>query len=263
MTYHSIIGLAVSLLVMAVLSSAQPSAQDSSTSTITTADQAVELALEYTGFERDTDGPLTAEDARVEVVTMRDSITPFIADEIDGRRAWLVTLPHVIVDSRYTVPKIAEDNPKDFEVYLDSTTGQLLSIIVRPDGYDSTMHPPPPAREAERQLAQATESYLGIPGEPPKVALADVLDIIKRRPVSLAREVLIRYVWYTREGLKSPRPAWIVFMRGCYVDHPRWPEAPLYFQNSWRYVIDAEHLTHLTTNNIPQPLRPDSTENSE
>jgi hypothetical protein len=37
---------------MAVLTPAQPSAQDSSTSAIETADLAVELALEYTGFDR-------------------------------------------------------------------------------------------------------------------------------------------------------------------------------------------------------------------
>ncbi len=82
MTYHSTIGLAVALLVMAVLKPAQPSVQESGASAIMTPDRAVELALEYTGFNDTAHASIGAIDEPVLSPTLHDSLSPVQYSEL-------------------------------------------------------------------------------------------------------------------------------------------------------------------------------------
>lgn len=250
-TLSSLVLLITTLLTISLLPIAE-AADTGSWQVPKSSIEAAELALKYTGFKTDSDSVLTADEAIVGVVDVRDSITPFISEQIDGRRAWVVRLSNVILSTRHTIPEIAWESPKDFNVYIDSVTGELLGIRAEFHGKNPDLLPPPVSSHASPQLERAHEKYYGIPESPPSSNLFAVLDGLKRA-AAVSNEIYVNYVIFS--GFRQdPVPAWTIQLRG----HPRDSRHanmidPCY-RNYWRFVVrDSDGVT-VSSSNAPHPV---------
>lgn len=213
--------------------------------------EAAGLALKYTGFKTDTDSVLTADEAIVRVASIRDSITPFLSDCIDGRRAWVVCLPNVILNTQYTIPAVAWENPKDFDVYIDSVTGELLGIRVEFHGKNPDLLPVPSSSHSSPQLERAYERYHRIPDSPPSSSLFAALNGLKRA-AAVSNEIYVNYVVFS--GYRQvPAPAWTIQLRGHPPDRRHEARIEPCYRNYWRYVVrDSDGVT-VSSSNTPHP----------
>ncbi|MDH4155843.1 MAG: hypothetical protein OEW00_01015 [candidate division Zixibacteria bacterium] len=97
---------------------------------ITSKAEALEIASQYTGLERDLAISDSLADAMTRITVMHDDNIPFLSDSIEGKSAWVVTFRNVIVQQE--AHKGLENQPQavmDFEVYLDKETGKLFKVV--------------------------------------------------------------------------------------------------------------------------------------
>jgi hypothetical protein len=107
-----------------------------SPSAITTADQAVELALEYTGFDDTAHASIGAIDEPVLAPTPHDSLSPVQYSELGGRQAWRVTMRDVVLEIEGAGPESNAETPRDVAVYIDARTGVFLKAAAGYSGPD-------------------------------------------------------------------------------------------------------------------------------
>jgi hypothetical protein len=105
-----------------------------SPSAITTADQAVELALEYTGFDDTAHASIGAIDEPVLAPTPHDSLSPVQYSELGGRQAWRVTMREVVLEIEGAGPRSNAETPRDLNLYIDVTTGTFLKAVIGSSG---------------------------------------------------------------------------------------------------------------------------------
>ena len=122
-------------------------------------EQAIERALQFTGIESRIDTSSANSSVRAEKVIIKDDVTPFLSNKINGREIWRVL--YTGVDFR--VPLLLSDSNvtklRDIEVLLDPETGQLLRVIVTCREVDSTVKPEPSVLQAEQHLKRKREIY--------------------------------------------------------------------------------------------------------
>jgi hypothetical protein len=96
---------------------------------IGTPEQAVERALEYTGFDESASfEPRPAEEI-TEVSRMMWPEGILAGDSCRERDVWQITFESIVLNIN-TIPEDTEkDYPKDFVVYLDAKTGELLKVL--------------------------------------------------------------------------------------------------------------------------------------
>jgi hypothetical protein len=212
---------------------------------VRTAEEAVERAYQYTGFEEIKSVPQTAE-----AVTYSDSTTAFLSDSLDGRAAWRVVYPDIqlLPDSLS-----GKDRPKPVwraEVWVDSVNGKLLQVYMRNQNADSVPYRMPTVTEAEEQLGVFSEEYRGLPDVQPVVSM---LSAIERESglASNASEIYIQYVIYSRHG--EPVPAWVVYFRGTSPTPVHQP-APEAVTRNRRLVVNALSGQAYPVNNLPCPV---------
>ena len=181
---------------------------------ISTASEAVEIALAFTGFSELSQLKLGPPEELVALVVARDSITPFLADSVDGRTVWQVEIPNVILELEAWDPESALQHPKDFVILLDSASGRLMSIRFWDSGKRPTDIREAPAKSAEDQMQMRRERYLNFPTEAPSLSLLDVLDGKVFGSALTCRLASVWYVNHTMRGHEEVRPVWIVHLHG-------------------------------------------------
>lgn len=236
--------------------SGQTNASDSSSQlhAVTNAQAAVEYALTYTGFARERAIPLSSAGDLAEEVQYQDDETPFLSGKYDGKQVWRVRFDSVYLRFEGCDSAVIENNPKNFDVFIDPETGKLLKVESRFSGYDPDMVPELKAEDAEEKLRRHGEIYYAPPNSFPRVTLMEALEAAVFVSQPLAKEIIAIYVMHSRGG-KPPKPVWCITARGFppIPSFSRYGEdIPEYLLNRMRTVIDATTGAHLFVTTIPQ-----------
>ena len=181
-----------------------------------------------------------------------DTTTPYIHEQLNGRPAWRVTwsqFEHVIdsvcgVGKRPTPAKICH-------VWMDSTTGKLLSANIGRVTIDDAQILPLDSITLLSLMQGQCEKYLGLPEGAPKVSMLEALSQCKHHP-SYSAITIVQYVTMTHAILDSipdstgamklqlmtsePFAAWIVYMPGHGMA-PKRASGPM--GKATRLVVDA------------------------
>ncbi len=221
---------------------------------LTNEDEAIERALELTGFDELSDVKTSAER-----VTIRQDDTPFLWRTIVGRLAWRVKIEQVSLQLPSATPGFKDEYQRTFQVQLDANTGTLLGITSKYDGKAPDMRPAPSAQVAEDQLRPEEEMYHQLPDVDPKLRLLDALDVVLAKGIGspfVAKEIHAVYVMHSRMG-SDQRAVWAITLRGLPPMQAHGPYAdsvPAWQRNHMRNVIDAMTGESLFATNSPQPV---------
>ena len=190
-------------------------------------------------------------------VTMLDSTTPFLAEQLNNRTALLVTLKDVPLNiEKVTGPtKTVLTGTRDFELYIDPVSGKLLKIVSTLDDYwkklgDGEIRKPL-AAAAEKELRRNLhESYDGIPEQEPAISFLDALNAVVGNPVTASQIV----AWYVlRTTNRRTSAVWVIHLYG--ISHigaiGREKTAPIYQRNHLRSIINAQTGRLISAGNCP------------
>jgi len=199
---------------------------------------ALEKAHAYTGFYDNMDEcKISPEDIRC--ITMQDSTTPFLGEYAHDRSVWLISFHDINLKSKDSEPAESQFN-RDFNVYIDSLTGYLLKITCFHGSTTPDECPELSAREAEKQLNDAHEQYVGFPDKIPEATFDKALNS-GINPFS-AKHILGQYVIYS-DNNSQPRPVWIISFCGIppinSLSHHSIDWIPLYQRVRIREIVDA------------------------
>lgn len=238
-----------------------------------TAAEAYQKAMVYTGFDRLATVPEKAGDDMVRAVVKNDTITPFLADSINGRTVWRIELTNIILDLAYSDAEEEAKYPKDITIDLDSATGRFFELRIRNHGEMPDSLYDYPADKAAREIKSVGgERYVGIPADMPKLTFLDVLNTNEYwgspltskfttvRYVLSSKVLCSRYTSEMRDEIIAANPgkdyvdifasdtvaAWAFHMHG-------FPPINGPGQTHWRNVIDANTGEARVTVNLPGP----------
>ncbi|MBN1843970.1 MAG: hypothetical protein JW883_17045 [Deltaproteobacteria bacterium] len=217
-----------------------------------------EYAKTYTVHESDRQLFIYSGVTSVELVTVREDKTPFLWQDIIGRQAWQVEFDGVGLRLKSAIPGFQDQYSRTFFVFIDESTGQLLSIQSVFDGKDPDMRPQPSGATAEAQLRAEEEIYHKHPEDDPKVLFLDALDTVLSKGIGspfFAKEIHGVYVMHSRMGSR-PRSVWAITLRGLppISAHGRYADSiPVWQRNHMRNVVDATTGENLFATNSPQP----------
>ena len=191
--------LPVLVLLAGVAVANEPVADDRA---IRSSDEAVKRALEFTGFGQMEGFTLPSDPSEIaEIVTMIDSLTPFLSDSIDGRRAWLVTLQDVQLHFGPPITMREVDRSFDFRVYIDSANGVLLRMHSRSKQPRSNYMPRAPLATAEHQIGKMSgEVYYGFAPFPPRMTFLEAIHRNILPPFVAGSEADIMYIMHSLRG---------------------------------------------------------------
>jgi hypothetical protein len=194
---------------------------------------AVETANRFTGigqFYLDRQMSKPTATAHVEVYV--DSTTPNLHQQLNGRAAWKVSFPQfeTVLCSLSNVDASGV-SAKRCDVWLDSATGQLLQVDIRPSDTTVKLRPPSEA-ELAQELSFQGGSYLGLPDMLPQFGMHHALAYCGNY-VARADQIIIRYVMVTPyEG--GPTPYWVVHMSGY-----GYPKEPSYKPHGTTWITNS------------------------
>jgi hypothetical protein len=190
---------------------------------ITSADAACKRALEYTGFEKSKGYTSLKVAGAPNLVTAADTVTPLIKYAVNGQRAWVVHFSGIAIDS-----SIATGNyPSEFEVLIDSATGQLIRIESNFVGYDPASGPQP--REMPTRVAEFQDNFKGLPDAAPERSFLDALRANGRKQPLSAQQISASYILFSM--LKPTIPAW------CLVIHGGKPFAAIHSKHKYHPLV--------------------------
>jgi hypothetical protein len=174
---------------------------------ITSADAAYKRALEYTGFEKSKGYTSSKVAGAPNLITAADTVTPLIKYAVNGQRAWAIHFSGITIDSSIT----AENYPSEFEVLIDSATGQLIKIESNFVGYDPAAGPPPP--EMLEKMTDNRDNFRGLPDAAPKCSFVDALRINGNKCPTSAMQISASYIMFSMFK-PAPASAWCLVIRG-------------------------------------------------
>jgi hypothetical protein len=212
---------------------------------IQTPDQAVNRALAYTGFDKLKDFNPDKSLGEVQLVTARDSTTPFLSDSINSRTAWRVSFKDLILPLYGFKQQTIASHPKSFQILIDAETARLFEIRSVSDASREGGLCEAPAKVATEQLRyMAAEIYYGFPKEPPATSFLEALDSLSYSPLH-AKFVVAQYVLYNRGGPEYQR-VWTINLYGL-------PPIPVKYGtiDFMRCVIDAQTGQGIHDINLP------------
>jgi hypothetical protein len=193
------------------------------------------ISLKYTGIDK-LGLKSKANEIECKLVVIADNKTPFTSKKIDGNQIWEVKIPKV------PIGKGEKTIERDFKVYLEPATGQLLKIISISDevGSSDTL-PEPTASKAEEYLQKRGFIYNGLPNQLPIISLTQALLVCPLNPET-AKVIKALYVDHSANGTPYPN-AWIIILRGTeslmMVTGPSPEQIPINQRNSSLFVVDA------------------------
>ena len=232
----------VAMLVLAGGAFSAELAEIDTSGAVRTAEEAVERAYRYTGFQEIKSVPQTAAAGMASCMTLPEDNTPFLNDSVTGRPVWIVQLNDVRISSpNWLSSWIDRYNPKSYTAVIDSATGRLFKIYSTAEVEDPDLAPEPPADIAAVKLKTTGEEYLGFPSQPPLVTFSQALAQASGSDPLRAKEILAVCVIESDKFVDGgePRVVWCITGRGIEpLDiHPT--KAPLYMRNRRRTIIDA------------------------
>ncbi|MBD3401453.1 hypothetical protein GF420_01050 [candidate division GN15 bacterium] len=199
-----------------------------------TSDKALELAIEYTGFNRYVrrSGPSTA--SSIELVSFQDSTVPYQDFEV-AVPAWEVVFDSVVLGSRSQCSLAV-----NFHVWLDADDGHF--IMAKREATDSVkLTPQPKGTAIESQVRQAVATFRGLPKSPPKIDLVHGMEKAVFSKPCKAKEVYVYLFSISNFDESAVKAVWCVVGRTT----PAMPHSglsgkpPPEFEN-WITVVDAE-----------------------
>ena len=221
-------------------------------------DDAISTALSYTGFSELSTFVIDSTKPP-QLVVLEDDQTPFLHQQINGKPLWKVTIS-VILEIRVEDKSGGsfqrfDENIREFDIYLDPKTGQLMKML---SGSDLEYpHKPPLASAdvAEWMLSYPKEIALGFPTEISDVNFLEALRYVVGNPFS-AKEIHVLYIIWTNRG-RDPRPVWSIDLRGTpptiLTGGPeRTASVPIEERNHMRSIVCAKEAHHLQSSTGPQ-----------
>ncbi|MDX9856736.1 MAG: hypothetical protein RBT76_02990 [candidate division Zixibacteria bacterium] len=209
------------LLVTLALGSvvANDSVNDSSinaqSKSVLTAESALDLAWQITGFQNCVDSSVRAKGAEelVKRGKLENDATPFLYEEIRKADVWIVRLDGVSI-CRQGDSCTDDLARKNFEVYIEVGTGRLLGARTVYPNIEDELPPEPLPEHATSELRATThELYLGIPHLLPGTSMLSGLQSALGCNATRAKELIVSYVMVQRLD-QEPFPAWVVTSRG-------------------------------------------------
>lgn len=184
---------------------------DNSLYLIKDAESAIERAIECTGFDKSRNFSYDSSIGIVELQEAVDTTTPFLHERINGRPAWFVEFKNILMNpQKYSFDRIRK-YPKDFEVYLDAETGQLLRIFSPYIGQDKDRPFDVPRKEAEKQIG--CEKYIGLLDSIPATSFYKAANASRHEIAMLAKEIHAVCISHAR-GDKVVKPTWMISLFG-------------------------------------------------
>jgi hypothetical protein len=180
---------------------------------IATAEEAVQRAFEYTGFDKSKGFSVKESIGEVKLEIATDTITPFLHDSIDGRTIWSVEFNGILLNPKSIKPEKIEANPKRFEVWLDAETGILLRVFSPYTGSDSTGLSVITAEQAESKLRASNEEYRDFVDSIPPVSCFDALNADRFGSPMFAKEIHAVCVLNSIPRTEEAKPMWIISLR--------------------------------------------------
>lgn len=228
--------LAVVLLIAVV----QITAGEESTLAVESAEAALQKAVNMCGFVGHEPQRVYAAASVSQLRILTDSTTPFLREYASGRTVWRVVLDNAtpLVDSG-----LAYEWVTNVEVYVDSAEGHILKIVCNNEPLDPELDRELLSSDAEQQLLQGREEYVGFPAQAPSSTFAEAALACAQVPTS-ARQVIGQYV-LLKFADRPIRPVWVVQLRGIPPIMPHVPhgasatDIPVYQCNRLRQVVDG------------------------
>jgi hypothetical protein len=219
----------------------------------TDASRALEAAVSALGFKQTRSEQASALSVGG-VETLVDTTTPFVHEQLNGRRVWRVELASLRVVEQGAVSNDSL-SVRDFTVFVDSASGVVLKAVARGPHYNPRLISHPSVTSAEKDLSCSFESYTGVPAIPPGVSLKEALERATI-PARLSMEIIVDYllVSYSVSSKKGEHAAWVVNMNGGFT-YPLDCSRGKYERacSHYRMVVDAVTGECLMSTNIPFP----------
>ncbi len=224
-------------------------------------EDAIRVTLTATGFSNLKQYFLDS--STVQLVVLEDDQTPFLHNQINGRQLWQVgvdvNLELLVENQAGDTSRRFDENSREFKVYLDPKTGQIVKMSSDPGEYP---HKPfkPPADVAEWVLKHRREIFHGFPNTPPNVTFLEAMRSVVGDPFS-AKEIQVLYILWSRNN-SEPRPVWSIDLRGF--DSPvimpshsaEGADIPIDQLNHMRNIVCARKGHHLYSTDAPQSVIP-------
>jgi len=211
-------------------------------------EDAYKLALKYTGFEQSKDFKRPERVGDIcQIITTKDTTTAFLSDEISNRTAWQVKLANISMHLKGNTPEGIILGPLDFTILIDSLTGIPLRISSTPK---EPIEREATSMEAESQLHG--ERYTGIPSQLPIYTVFEILNECKFYP-AISKVIIVNYVMYSKDD-SSPRPVWLIYLRGLPPMHSGLSKEYEYVASNRRYIFDAITGDYIWCDNKPYPI---------
>jgi len=251
---------AIILLVILVLMYSAYS-QTPENNSIKNAEEAINRALLYTGFDKVNKINVKDMSNYVKLTKITNTKIPFLEKSVEGKDIWEIEFQNINISHIYEKRTGLEKSiTMSFSVYIDKETGKLLEIHYIKDGYNSEDSPLPSTDLAEQQMNSTAEIYYRFPDSLPEYPFIDALDNTAINPAH-AREIIGYYIIESKMD-STPRRVWAIDLRGI-VPVPVASEnaekyVPIYQRNHRRTIIDAKTRHQLFTNTLPQAPRKQS-----
>ena len=203
--------------------------------------EVVKKANAFTGFVSQ-DEELKISQESIQLIRLDDNTTPFIGEYGNNRAVWQISFSDINLKS---IDGLKADNRylRNFDVFIDSTTGKILKVSCYYDTPLPNECPELTAKVAEEQLEKVGEQYIEIPDDVPPISFSEAFLKCPVTPFN-AKEITGQYVLYS-DGIRKPRPMWIISLCGIPPrPQPSFPgrkvlKMPLYQRTRIRQLIDA------------------------
>jgi hypothetical protein len=211
-----------------------------------TAEEAIERAIEYTGFDK-ADGYDSITSAFAELVISENDNTPFIAEKIQGKNVWQITFYNIPVGQGCKT--ITE---REFQVTLYPETGKLIKIFSVSDhsGSLDTL-PQPSATVAEKWFKDRKYVFNMLPDEMCNITFWEALQKAWIACPSVTK-IIKAYYWDISGGERDFPYTWLIIFRGIRDPLPAaGGPMPNWALNFMMSVIDAETGIHQFATTAP------------
>ena len=250
---HLVSLLSVLRLLVAILTVVSSSIASELTSPIDTPKDAISQTFTYIGVDKKLQIIKEISDPVVTLLTMAESLTPFLSSTVIGRKAWKLDFEKLIFSAKGYELLQSEIRPMTMTVIVDSATGRLFKVSLVVINDSGLAIEKPSDSSAEKQLAAAREIIIGFPDANPAISFLEALKKCYGDFLS-AREIEADYIQHSH--LQSPtRDVWSIHLYGL-PPRPVRPgsDIPVEQRNHMRTVIDANTGQILFSTNLPQPV---------
>lgn len=213
----------------------------------------VNIALEYTGFEKMEGFDKKMNLKSVEYLITQKDETPYLHSRINDHKIICVTFENIQLAFKRRLPQKLKLS-RVFKIYIDPVNRQFLKIESRYSGPDKYYSPEPSAKQAEKQLTDNNEIYLDFVN--PSDTCVSFLDAIDRLSPLDFKEVSANLIVLSSGNFKYPIPVWSVTFRGIKTDKNKSSDqvsGPLWSLDYARFVYNAKTGELLFTTNMPSP----------